>query len=69
MTEGYIDGIDGVFYFQAEAMLKTGDLITEDTPHELQDKTTYRVEHCVPYYQRNELVGLTVHCKKLDPIS
>lgn len=67
--EGYVDGIDAVFYFQAEAEVKMADLISEDTPHERAPRATYRVEKIVPYYDGVRCIYLAAHVKKLDPIS
>lgn len=66
---GLVDGSAVIFYFQAAAKPKKGDLISEDTPHERTSSNTFHVEFAIPYYDGPTLVFFAAHCSLLDPIS
>lgn len=65
---GFLTDSDAVFYFQAEAQVKTSDIVIEDTPHERTKRFTYMIKEVVPYYIGNVLVYFAALCDRIDPV-
>jgi hypothetical protein len=67
--EGLVSDLDVRFYARPGAMLKTGDLLYEETPHERHDYEKWIITRSVPYYIGNELKYFLAYVTRLDPVT